>query len=113
MPRGRIEPVGAPGVRIRRAAPDTDGITAVNAGNMPFTRDPLADIYYFAHELVAFGHGYRNGFRPAVTVLDVAVRAADSRLIDFDQNILCPTSGPGASSIQIPRSGFALARVFM
>ena len=72
-------------------------VTAMVAGNVPFTRVALADMQPchtfaergdFADIFMTDGHGRLDmQLRPRVPVVDVYVRAADGGLVDLDKNL--------------------------
>src|SRR6185312_6164766 len=78
-------------------------VAAMTAGDVAFTGDALAhlealyfaaDLRHHAHELVAHGHGHRDGLLcPLVPVVDVDVGAADGGLADLDQQVVVADLG--------------------
>ena len=78
-------------------------VTAVTAGDMPFTGDPIADgeaahlltdSDHFPNIFVADHHGYRNGLLgPLVPVVDMDIGAADGGFADLDQQVVVAELG--------------------
>ena len=105
----------AHGVAAQMPAPGP-AVAAMAAGHVALAGDPLADLEAGdfhaeigdgADELVAHGHGHRNGaLRPVVPVVDVNIGAADRGLSDLDQHVVMADRGLG--HLLHPDAGFRL-----